>query len=97
MTKIFHLLLILVAPLAHAHIFQSPMTNTHWQVVESPLECSLSQEIPGFGTASFSQHTAAEFTLAFNTQTLVKITILPPIIILRFITSPNKKYAAIMP
>ncbi len=69
MTKIFHLLFMLVAPLAHAHVFQSPMTNTHWQVVESPLECSLSQEIPGFGTATFSQHTADEFTLVFNTKT----------------------------
>jgi len=69
MTKFFQLFILLVAPMAQAHVFQSPMTNTHWQVVESPLECSLSQEIPGFGTAKFSQHTAAEFTFSFNTKT----------------------------
>jgi outer membrane protein OmpA-like peptidoglycan-associated protein len=53
----------------HAQQFQASITNSHWQVVESPLECSLSQDIPGFGTAKFSQITAESFTLAFTTKT----------------------------
>lgn len=68
MTKLIHLLFLFLAPIAHAQQFQAPITNTQWQVVESPLECSLSQEIPGFGTAKFSQQTAEAFTLAFNTK-----------------------------
>ncbi len=69
MTKFFRLFLFILAPVVQAQQFQAPITDTRWQVVESPLACSLSQDIPGFGTAQFSQQTAEEFTLTFSTKT----------------------------
>ena len=73
MTKFFQLsflpsLAILLAPIVQAQQFQPSITDSHWQVVESPLECSLSQNIPGFGTATFSQQTAETFTLDFSSK-----------------------------
>jgi sodium-type flagellar protein MotY len=75
MTKFLHLLIfplsfaMMFVPAVYAQQFQASITNSHWQVVESPLECSLSQDIQGFGTATFSQETAESFTLAFSTKT----------------------------
>jgi outer membrane protein OmpA-like peptidoglycan-associated protein len=64
------LFLSLITPvIALAQQFQAPITDTHWQVIESPLECSLSQDIPGFGTATFSQKTGIPFKLAFLSRT----------------------------
>lgn len=75
MTKILQPLIFLLSvatmlvPSVHAQQFQATITNSHWQVVESPLECSLSQDIIGFGTATFHQETANAFTLLFTTKT----------------------------
>jgi len=75
MTKIFQLLVfplsfaMMLVPSVHAQQFQATITNSHWQVVESPLECSLSQDIIGFGTATFHQETANAFTLLFTSKT----------------------------
>ncbi|OUR73786.1 cell envelope biogenesis protein OmpA [Methylophaga sp. 41_12_T18] len=69
MIKLLTLLLTLMVPVAHGQQFQAPITDTHWQVIESPLECSLSQDIPGFGYAKFSQQTAEPFSLTFNSKT----------------------------
>lgn len=75
MTKIFQLFIfplsfaMVLVPAVYAQQFQATITNSHWQVVESPIECSLSQDILGFGTAKFNQQTAESFTLSFTTKT----------------------------
>ncbi|GAB4298525.1 MAG: OmpA family protein [Methylophaga sp.] len=51
-----------------AEQFQAPVTDTRWQVVESPLECSLTQDIPGFGDAGFYRRNGAPLQLFFNTH-----------------------------
>jgi len=48
--------------------FQAPLTDTHWQVVETPLMCSLSQSISDFGDAKFEQHSGSELNLVFTTK-----------------------------
>lgn len=53
-----------------AETFQAPVTNTQWEVMESPLECSLSQPIGGFGHARFYQHSGTSLSLSFNTTQL---------------------------
>lgn len=58
---------LLTAPLA-AEQFQAPVTDTRWQVTESPLECSLMQTIPGFGEAGFYQRAGDSLQLLFNTD-----------------------------
>lgn len=50
-----------------AEQFQAPVTDTRWQVVESPLECSLTQDIPGFGNAGFYRRNGSSLKLVFNT------------------------------
>lgn len=62
------LLLALCLPV-QATQYQAPVTDTRWRVIESPLECWLSQEIPDFGKAEFSQHSGSEMTLTFTTTT----------------------------
>lgn len=52
-----------------AEQFQAPVTDTRWQVVESPLECSLTQTIPGYGEAGFYQGNGSPLTLKFSTRT----------------------------
>ncbi len=66
--KPFTFILLFLSSIASAEQFQAPLTNTQWQVVESPLECVLSQEIDGFGTAKFSQSTESSFSLVFSTH-----------------------------
>ena len=53
---------------AQAEQFQAPVTDTEWLVTESPLECSLSQKITGFGSAKFTQLPGQEFSLTFITS-----------------------------
>lgn len=69
MNKLITFCFLILAPLAQAQQFQSPITDTHWQVVESPLECTLSQDIPGFGSAKFSQKSGTPFSLIFHSKT----------------------------
>lgn len=51
-----------------AEEFQAPVTDTRWQVVESPLECSLMQTIPGFGEAGFYRKNSGPLQLQFLTH-----------------------------
>jgi outer membrane protein OmpA-like peptidoglycan-associated protein len=51
-----------------AQQFQAPVTDTQWQVVESPLECSLMQTIPGFGEAGFYRRNGGPLQLQFITD-----------------------------
>jgi outer membrane protein OmpA-like peptidoglycan-associated protein len=67
MKKILFLLSCLLTQPLLAEQFQAPVTDTRWQVVESPLECSLTQEIPGFGHGGFYRRNGASLKLVFNT------------------------------
>lgn len=69
MKKLLPLLCFLIAQPLLAEQFQAPVTDTRWQVVESPLECSLTQEIPGFGNAGFYRRNGSALKLVFNTMT----------------------------
>jgi outer membrane protein OmpA-like peptidoglycan-associated protein len=60
----------LVSGTALAEQFQAPVTDTRWQVVESPLECSLMQTIPGFGEAGFYRPNGGSLQLRFRTDSL---------------------------
>lgn len=51
-----------------AEEFQAPVTDTRWQVVESPLECALMQTIPGFGEAGFYRRNSGPLQLVFSTD-----------------------------
>lgn len=53
--KILAFTLFPLASFVQAEQFQVPVTDTHWLVTESPLECSLSQSINDFGEAKFIQ------------------------------------------
>lgn len=61
-------LLLFFSSIATAEQFQAPLTNTQWQVIESPLECVLSQPIEGFGEAKFTQSTGEVFSLVYTTR-----------------------------
>ena len=62
------LTLSLFTSFAQAEQFQAPITDTQWQVIESPLECSLSQEITGYGRAKFTKKSQGELQLIFSTK-----------------------------
>jgi len=66
--KFLLMTLMLFMPLAHAQTFQAPLTATKWQVIESPLECTLSQAIAGYGTAQFSRMAGEEISLSFSSH-----------------------------
>ncbi|MDC9725990.1 MAG: OmpA family protein [Gammaproteobacteria bacterium] len=59
---------ILFSSFVHADQFQAPLTDTQWQVIESPLECTLTQSITDFGEAKFSRQTGGQFSLTFTTK-----------------------------
>jgi outer membrane protein OmpA-like peptidoglycan-associated protein len=59
--------LFLLTSIVQAEQFQAPITDTQWLVTESPLECSLTQDIARFGSAQFTQFPAKEFSLTFTT------------------------------
>ncbi|MDB2705039.1 OmpA family protein [Pseudomonadota bacterium] len=61
-------LILFFSSLALAEQFQAPLTNTQWQVIESPLECVLSQSIAGFGEAKFTQSNGEAFSLVYTTR-----------------------------
>lgn len=52
---------------AYAEQFQPALTDTTWATHSSPILCSLSQPIDGFGEAKFSQIAGKPFTLTFST------------------------------
>jgi len=64
--KLFFALLLALP--ASAEQFQAPVTDTQWQVIESPLECSLMQVIPGFGEAGFYRRNGGSLSLSFNSH-----------------------------
>jgi outer membrane protein OmpA-like peptidoglycan-associated protein len=67
MKLLFTTLLLSLTSIAQAADFEAPVTDTRWQVVESPLTCSLTQTLPGYGTAGFSRATGSALTLTFTT------------------------------
>lgn len=68
MKKLIFIVTCLLSTSVLAETFQAPVTDTQWQVIESPLECSLTQTIPGFGEASFSRQNGGPLMLAFVTH-----------------------------
>lgn len=63
------LLLLLLTPLfAAAEQYQAPITDTHWKVVKTPLECGLTQDIPDYGSAGFYRKNNGPLMLKFITQ-----------------------------
>lgn len=68
MKQLIFLSLFLFSSMVHAEQFQAPLTNTQWQVVESPIECILSQPIDGFGEAKFMRRSGENFSLVFTTK-----------------------------
>jgi outer membrane protein OmpA-like peptidoglycan-associated protein len=61
------LLTIFLSAPVFAEQFQAPVTDTRWQIIESPLECSLTQPIPGFGEAGFYRRNGGPLMLTFST------------------------------
>lgn len=51
-----------------AEQFQAPLTDTRWQVTETPLECTLSQPIADFGEAKFQRKSGDSLQLIFTTK-----------------------------
>ena len=66
--KLFIISITLFTSLVQAEQFQAPVTDTRWQVIESPLECTLSQEIKGYGDAKFTQKSQGELQLIFTSK-----------------------------
>jgi len=60
--------LLSLSLLVQAEQFQSPLTDTHWHVTETPLMCTLSQEIAGFGEAKFQRQSGSHLSLIFTTK-----------------------------
>ncbi len=60
-------LLYLLTVAAQAEQFQAPITDTQWLVTQSPLKCSMHQDIARFGSAEFIQTPGDEFKLTFTT------------------------------
>lgn len=66
--KTFYLLVLSsLSSVVLAYDFQAPVTDTRWQLIESPLECTLTQDIPGYGSAGFKRKTGGSFQLFFTT------------------------------
>ncbi|MCX4188067.1 flagellar protein MotY [Methylophaga sp. OBS4] len=61
------LLTVFLSTPVFAEQFQAPVTDTRWQIIESPLECSLMQPIPGFGEAGFYRRNGGPLMLTFST------------------------------
>ncbi|MFT7234980.1 MAG: outer membrane protein OmpA-like peptidoglycan-associated protein [Methylophagaceae bacterium] len=52
-----------------AEQFQPALTDTQWSLVNTPIECGLSQPIRDFGSAKFSQISGYPFSLIYQTNT----------------------------
>lgn len=61
-------LLFLLSSFAYAEQFQAPITDTQWLVSQSPLRCSMHQDIARFGSAEFTQLPGEEFSLTFTSS-----------------------------
>ncbi|PCJ32127.1 MAG: cell envelope biogenesis protein OmpA [Gammaproteobacteria bacterium] len=66
--KLLSFALLFISSLSYAEQFQAPLTHTQWQIIESPLECILSQPIEGFGEAKFIRRSGENFSLVFTSS-----------------------------
>ncbi len=62
------LTLLSLSLVIQAEQFQAPLTDTRWQVTETPILCTLSQPIADFGEAKFEQRSGGQLTLVFTTK-----------------------------
>tara|TARA_R110002167_G_scaffold154679_1_gene348917 strand:+ start:840 stop:1694 length:855 start_codon:yes stop_codon:yes gene_type:complete len=60
--------LLSLALVVQAEQFQAPLTDTHWQVTETPLMCTLNQPIADFGEAKFQRQSGGQLSLIFTTR-----------------------------
>ena len=60
--------LLSLSLVVQAEQFQAPLTDTHWNVIETPLKCTLSQTINDFGDAKFQQESGSELSLIFTSK-----------------------------
>lgn len=67
--KLLFACLLLSHPVSQAEQFQPAITDTQWELVTNPIECSLRQPIRDFGDAKFSQVAGGPFSLTFQTST----------------------------
>lgn len=66
--RLFSLLILIIGSGAlQAEQFQAPVTDTQWQLTTTPLECKLTQLIPGYGEASFYRQNGGQLQLTFST------------------------------
>lgn len=63
-----YLSLLSLSLVVQAQQFQAPLTDTHWQVIETPIKCTLSQSISDFGEAKFQQESGGQLSLIFTTK-----------------------------
>lgn len=54
---------------AHSEQFQPAITDTQWELINTPIECSLTQPIRDFGMAKFAQLAGQPFSLTYQTNT----------------------------
>lgn len=66
--KLLTCLLLLSSLVAQAQQFQAPLTDTRWQVIETPIKCILRQSIADFGIAMFQQESGGQLSLIFSTK-----------------------------
>lgn len=57
-----------ISLMVNAQQFQAPLTDTRWQVIETPIKCTLSQSITDFGEARFQQEPGEQLQLIFTTK-----------------------------
>jgi len=66
--KTLFIWLLLLPSLNYAEQFQPAITDTQWELVTSPVECTLRQPIRDFGVAKFGQVAGGPFSLIFKTS-----------------------------
>lgn len=69
MIKKLFLIYLWFPVLVWAEQFQPAITDTEWTLVNTPIECRLSQPIRDFGIAEFKQLAGGQFMLDFKTNT----------------------------
>lgn len=62
------LLCMSIAAQAEFRRFEARVDESTWKATQSPLQCTLSHEIPGFGSARFVSHNGREINLEFMVQ-----------------------------
>ncbi len=67
--KTLFIWLLSLQSVSYAEQFQPAITDTQWELVTSPIECTLQQTIRDFGEARFAQVAGGPFALVFQTST----------------------------